>query len=158
MSGTVGSVPTQSEADALMALVKRFVGPPPAVSIPPGADDRYELAAVTGREKFIPDVQRGTLRLSRLTLNERVRASVVLVRLDVDGRPHTNPDGTSAGRSHPHVYREGFEERWAVPLNEVRGPDGRQLFPEALNHAQFFRAFCAFCNIVNPPAIQEWIQ
>lgn len=45
MSGTVGTVLTQPEADALMALVKRFVGPPPAISIPPAADDRYELTA-----------------------------------------------------------------------------------------------------------------
>lgn len=158
MSSTVGSVLTQSEADALMALVKQFVDPPPAISIPPGADDRYELAAVAGREKFILDVLRGTLRLTRLTLNERVRASIVLARLDIDGRPHTNPDGSSVGRSHLHVYREGFEERWAIPLHEVKGPDGRLLLPEDPTHAQLFGAFCAFCNIESPPLVQGWIQ
>lgn len=149
---------TQFEADTLMALTKRFVDPPSAFSIPPGADDRYELAAVTGREKFILDVQRGTLRVSRLTLNERVRTSIVLVRLDIDGRPHTNPDGSSVGRSHLHLYREGFEERWAIPMHAAKGQDGKLQFPEKLDHAQLFRAFCAFCKIENPPMFQEWIQ
>ncbi len=149
---------TQFEANVLMAIVKRLINPPPVLSIPPGADDRYELVAVTGREKFILDVQRGILRLSRLTLNERVRTCIVLVRLDIDGRPHTNPDGIEIGRSHLHVYREGFEEKWALPLSEVTTPEGKLIFSDASDNAKIFQSFCAYCHIENPPTVQEWIQ
>ncbi len=149
---------TQFEAEGLMALAKRFIAAPPAISVPPGADDSYELTALTGRERFALDVQRGTFRMSRPTLNERVRTCVVLVRLDIDGRPHTNPDGTAVGRSHLHVYREGFEDKWAIPLAEAKAPGGALAFPGTGERAQLFKAFCAYCHIQDAPAYQEWIQ
>lgn len=80
------------------------------------------------------------------------------MRLDIDGRPHTNPEGTAVGRSHLHVYREGFEERWAIPLAEAKAPDGGLIFPDTAERARLFKAFCAFCHIQDAPAYQEWIQ
>jgi len=84
---------TQAEADQFVRMAKHFVRPPATITIPPGADDTYELADINEREKFLLDVWRGTLRLSKLKLQNRVRIAIVLVRLDVDGAPHTNPDG-----------------------------------------------------------------
>jgi hypothetical protein len=74
---------TQTEADQFMQMLKHFVRPPATISIPPGADDTYGLTDSNDREKFLLDVWRGTLRLSKLKLQNRVRAVVVLVRLDV---------------------------------------------------------------------------
>lgn len=84
---------TQTEADQLMQMTKHFIRPPARIVILPGTDDTYELAGPNQRETFLLDVWRGTLRLSKLKFQERVRTAIVLVRLDIDGAPHTNPDG-----------------------------------------------------------------
>jgi hypothetical protein len=83
---------TQAEADQLMNMRKHFIRPPETITIPPGLDETYELAGPDGREVFLLDIWRGTLRISKLKFQNRVRTAVILVRLDVDGAPHTNPD------------------------------------------------------------------
>ena len=89
---------TQAEADQLMQMTKHFVRAPASITIPPGVDDTYELADPNDRERFLLDIWRGTLRLTKVRFQNRVRTVVVLVRLDVDGAPHTNPDGGSQAR------------------------------------------------------------
>jgi hypothetical protein len=56
----------QADADQFMQMPKHFVRPPATITIPPGADDTYELADANDREKFSLDVWRGTLRLTKL--------------------------------------------------------------------------------------------
>src|SRR5258706_1875148 len=97
---------TQAEADQFMQMMKHFVRHPATITIPPGADDTYELAGANEREVFLLDVWRGTLRLSKLKLQNRVRTAIVLVRLDVDGAPHTNPDGQHFSGTHIHLFKE----------------------------------------------------
>jgi len=138
---------TQSEADQLMTMVKRFLRPPAAVTIPPGADDTYELVGPNEREKFLLDVWRGTLRLSKLRFQNRVRTAVVLVRLDVDGAPHTNPDGERLAGTHLHLFREGYEDRWAFPVDPGK-------FSLLSDPGMTFQDFCTFCNIESPPPVQ----
>jgi hypothetical protein len=138
---------TQVEAQQLMEMTKRFVRPPAAIAIPPGADETYELAGPNDREKFLLDVWRGTLRLSKLKLQERARTIVVLVRLDVDGAPHTNPDGQRLSGTHVHLFKEGYDDRWAYPVDASR-------FTTLSDPGATFQDFCAFCNIESPPPIQ----
>src|ERR1019366_6962464 len=108
---------SQVEAEQFMLMSKRFVDPPSSVSIPPGADDTYELAGSGGRDRFLLDVWRGTLRLSKLKFQNRVRTAIALVRLDVDGAPHTNPDGAWLPGTHLHLFKEGYDDRWAYPVD-----------------------------------------
>ena len=108
---------SQAEADQFMLMSKRFVDPPSTISIPPGADDTYELAGLADRDKFQLDVWRGTLRLSKLKYQNRIRTTIVLVRLDVDGAPHTNPDGVLLPGTHLHLFKEGYDDRWAYSVN-----------------------------------------
>jgi len=96
---------TQAEAGQFMQMAKPFVRPPATVTIPPGADDTYELADPNDREKFFLDVWRGTLRLAKLKFQNRVRIALVLVRLDVEGAPHTNPDGGQLPGPHLHLFK-----------------------------------------------------
>jgi len=107
---------TQAEADQFMQMAKRFVRPPASITIPPGVDETHELAGLDDRERFLLDIWRGTLRLTKLKFQNRVRTVVVLLRLDVDGAPHTNPDGQTFSGSHLHVFREGYDDRWAFPI------------------------------------------
>ena len=71
----------------------------------------------------------------------------MLARLDVDGTPHTNPDGKRLGGMHLHLYREGFEARWAYPLDPATFDTTSAPFA--------FRDFCAYCRILQPPTLQE---
>src|SRR5260370_38109312 len=107
---------TQGEADKLIAIRKLWVSPE-TISLPPGSDLTYELVSDDKQEQFLLDLWRGTLRLSKLKFQNRARQVVILVRLDVDGAPHTNPDGQRLGGTHIHIYREGYDDRWAYTLD-----------------------------------------
>jgi hypothetical protein len=138
---------TQTEADQLMQMVKHFVRAPASITIPPGVDETYELASSDDRESFLLDIWRGTLRLTRLKLQNRVRTAIVLVRLDVDGAPHTNPDGQKLLGTHLHLFKEGYDDRWAYPVDPSR-------FTLLSDPGAIFQDFCAFCKIESPPPIQ----
>jgi len=138
---------TQSEADQLMQMTKRFVRPPATITIPPGADDTYELAGPNDRERFLLDVWRGTLRLSKLKFQNRVRSAIVLVRLDVDGAPHTNPDGVPLSGSHLHLFKEGYDDKWAYLVDP-------KTFRLLSDPGKTFHDFCAYCKIESPPPVQ----
>ena len=83
---------TQAEADFLIRMQKSFAEPV-TISLPAGADLTHELIGSDKKEKFLLDLSRGTIRLSKVKFQTRGRAVIVLVRLDLDGSPHTNPDG-----------------------------------------------------------------
>jgi uncharacterized protein DUF6978 len=76
-----------------------------------------------------------------------VRTIIVLARLDVDGAPHTNPDGQRLSGTHLHLFREGYDDKWAQPIDA-------KTFTLLTDPGTTFQEFCAFCNIQAPPAIQ----
>jgi hypothetical protein len=137
---------TQHEADALIAMRKFFLTAS-AISLPPGTDETYELLGDDKRERFLLDIWRGTLRLSKLRYQTRGRAVIVLVRLDVDGAPHTNPDGTRIDGFHIHLYREGYEDKWAYPLDP-------SVFRDVTDIRRALEDFCRYCNVDNVPPLQ----
>jgi len=137
---------TQTEADALIAMVKTFVQPT-TISISPGTDQTHEMIGDDKRERFLLDLWRGMLRLSKLKYQTRGRKVIVLVRLDIDGAPHTNPDGKRLDGTHIHIYREGYEDKWGYPIDvaEFCNPSDIQLT---------FEDFCRYCNVQNTPSFQ----
>jgi hypothetical protein len=138
---------TQAEANELMHMVKHFVRPPATITIPPGVDETHELASLDDRERFLLDVWRGTLRLTKLKFQNRVRTVIVLARLDIDGAPHTNPDGQMITGTHLHLFREGFDDKWAYPIDPG-------VFTVLRDPGTTFQEFCTFCNIESPPSVQ----
>jgi hypothetical protein len=138
---------TQAEADALIAMRKSFASPM-MISLPPGADQTHELIGTDERERFLLDLWRGTIHFPKLKFQTRARRIIVLVRLDIDGAPHTNPDGARLGGTHLHLYREGYEDKWAYPLNTNE-------FSDPGNIRQTLEDFCNFCHIEEVPPFQE---
>jgi hypothetical protein len=141
---------TQSETDALLALEKRCLHTG-NLSLPVGGEKLVlNLESLGGREKFLLDVNRGRIKLSQCTYQERVRTSIILVRLDLDGPEHTNPDGEVLPCPHLHIYREGYGDKWAEALP-----------PSFLNPNNLIATlghFWSFCNITNLPAIQGTLE
>lgn len=138
---------TQAEAEHLMQVVKHFVHPPDRIDIPPGVSGTFELTDPNDRERFLLDIWRSTLRISKLTFQNRVRTVVVLARLDVNGAPHTNPDGQSLPGTHLHLFREGYDDKWAIPVDVNK-------FTLLTDPGKTFHEFCAFCSIESPPPVQ----
>jgi hypothetical protein len=118
-----GSVLSQAEADALIAEKKRFEQPT-LIRLLAGADSTFILIGESG-ESFLLDTWRGTIRMSKVKFQNRTRKAFVLLRLDINGAPHTNPepDGTRLRGTHLHVYREGYEDKWATELDPARFVD-----------------------------------
>jgi hypothetical protein len=142
---------SQPEADQFIAMKKHFVRAPATISIPPGIDETYELSDPDDRERFLLDIWRGTLRLTKLKFQNRARTVVVLVRLDIDGAPHTNPDGRRLSGTHLHLFKEGFDDKWAYPVD----PSAFSLLSDP---GTTFQEFCAFCRIESPPPVQGVIS
>lgn len=141
---------TQLEADRYLQMVKHFIQAPVTITIPPGADESHELASSDDRERFLLDIWRGTLRLTKLKFQNRVRTSIVLVRLDIDGAPHTNPDGQRLAGTHLHLFREGYEDKWAQTIDP-------KMFSSLNDPAATFHEFCSYCRIESPPPVQGFI-
>jgi len=139
---------TQTEADALIAMEKHRAN-----------DDRHDfpmggesvvvpLQSSDKREQFLLDLSRGRIDLMKLKIQNRARQVVVLVRLDLGGSPHRNPDDTDVPCPHLHVYREGYGDKWAMPIPMHE-------FPRTNDRWGTLEDFMHYCNITQPPYIER---
>lgn len=138
---------TQHEADALMATDKLYFGPERFAFPGLGGSLRLALHSIDRREEFNLDVTRGRILLTKNTFQMRARKAVILARLDIDGPPHRNPDGEELQCPHLHLYREGYGDKWAIPL-----PAEFQGVTDAL---QLLDAFMVYCRVVGKPIIER---
>lgn len=137
---------SQSDADALLRIRKWFP-PGTSVSLPVGKRV-YELESDSPEDRFVLDTWRGSIRLSKVTMQNRARTSLILARLDLGGAPHTNPDGELIPSPHLHVYREGYDDKWAYPLDPSQFVNPHDLAVALVD-------FCRFCAIDPPSEFQD---
>ena len=125
----------------------------------PGEKLTIPIISRDEQEDFLIDVSRGRIRLTKCTYQERYQQTIILLRLDLDGAPHHNPDtvdvplpclapynGQIIECPHLHIYMEGFMDKWAIPA-----PDDE--FPDTTNLYTTLQDFFRYCNIVEPPKI-----
>ena len=94
------------------------------------------------------DVTRARIKLTKATYQNRTRQTIILLRLDLDGPMHRNPDGSEIPCPHLHVYREGFADKWAIVPPADRYPNTADLFSAC-------EAFLDHCNITGPAKMQK---
>lgn len=139
---------TQAEADALIAMEKHRA-----------TNDRYDfpmggesltvpLQSPDKREHFLIDLSRGRIDLLKVKMQNRGRQVVVLVRLDLAGPPHRNPDDTEVPAPHLHLYREGYGDKWAFAVPIERFRDTRDVW-------QTLEDFLRYCNVTQPLHIER---
>ena len=139
---------TQADADTLIAMEKHR-SDEERYDFPVGGVSRViPLHSPDKREQFLLDLSRGRIDLAKVKMQNRGRQVVVLVRLDLAGAPHRNPDGEEVSCPHLHVYREGYGDKWAFPVPADRFPDITDVWA-TLGH------FMAYCNITQPPHIER---
>jgi hypothetical protein len=139
---------TDSEARALIGLEKvrvdeklyQYPQLSESLAIP--------LASVDHGERFILDIIPGKRVSGKVTYQNRARSCVVLVRLDLGGPPHVNPDGSELSCPHIHIYREGYGTRWAYPVNSAEF-SGFPCIWDVLSD------FMNYCNITKQPLIER---
>lgn len=139
---------TQAEADMLMSLEKRFLAEEDWIFPAAGERIALPLASVDKRENFSLDVTRAQIKLTKVTFQNRARQAIVLMRLDLDGPPHRNPDGVEIPCPHLHIYREGFGDKWAVAAPVDR-------YNDVLDIHSTCEAFMRHCNITGPGRMQR---
>lgn len=138
---------TQAEADALIALEKHRIDEQDWDFPMGGESISVPLQSADRREQFVLDMSRGRIDLRKVKMQNRGRQVVVLVRLDLGGPPHRNPDGVEIGTPHIHVYREGYGDKWAFPLPAA--------FGAVADLWTTLDDFLRYCNVTRPPLIRR---
>lgn len=101
-------------------------------------------------EKFSIDIERGRISLKKHKEQLRYKTSIVLVRMDINGKPHKNPDGNIIGGTHFHLYKEGSKMSWAVPLPPR--------FTDPNNMTLTISQFMDYCNVKEKPKLNRNIK
>lgn len=110
---------SQLEIDLLLKMSKKLKSNHTILFPYAGEEVKLDVESKTTNDKFIIDINRkGQINISRCTYQTRYQKSIVLLRKDIKGSPHTNPNGDHVPCPHIHMYKEGFESRWAFPLDK----------------------------------------
>lgn len=139
---------TQAEANALIEMEKHRVDDRSWLFPTPGERISVPLISSDKREHFMLDVTRAQIKLTKATYQNRARQAIVLMRLDIEGAPHRNPDGVEIQCPHLHIYREGYGDRWAIVAPVDRYNNTQDLFST-------FEAFMNHCNVKTPPQVEK---
>ncbi|HED37228.1 MAG TPA: hypothetical protein ENI76_03165 [Ignavibacteria bacterium] len=112
-------------------------------------------------EKFLFDIYRGSIKITKVVYQNRVRKAYVLRRLDCDGAPHPNPEvetvplpllepynGKEILSPHIHLYVEGFGAKWAVPAELLLPLNGKDIY-------EIMEDFFRYCNVKKLPRITK---
>lgn len=139
---------TQAEADALIAMEKHRADDDRTDFPTAGESVIVQLRSADRREHFLLDLSRGRIDLRKVKIQSRGRQVVVLVRLDLGGAPHRNPDDVEVPAPHLHVYREGYGDKWAMAVPRDRFRDLADVWTA-------LEDFLRFCNVTQPPHIER---
>jgi hypothetical protein len=139
---------TRAEADALIAMEKHRTSEERSDFPKDGQSLTLLLRSPDRRENFLLDLSRGRIDLRKVKLQNRGRQVVVLVRLDLGGAPHRNPDGEEVPAPHLHLYREGYGDKWAFPIPADR-------FRNPVDVWTAYGNFLLYCNVTQPPHVER---
>ena len=135
---------TQAEADALIEITKAPVNDR-LIQLPDfGGEVQVLLQSCDRQEKFVLNYRRGRINLLKRTHHLRGRQVIGLVRLDLNGAPHRNPDKKEVGSNHLHLYKEGWGLKWAVTVPKKQ-------FPDPDNTYRTLMDFLKYIHVVEEP-------
>ena len=151
---------SQSEADRLLKLPKQFTtNDILEMSVQSKNNVVRELVSEDRKELFILNYGRYGRDSLKLKYQTRAREVIILARLDINSTPHRNPptenfpEGQLITSNHIHIYREGYDDKFAYPLEDYPGLKLNDLSDGVIILEDFIR----FCAIRNYPMIQVMI-
>ena len=133
----------QGEADHLLKIEK-FSATGKNCDLPDtGGSIEYKFVCNDKEEEFVLNYTRSSIKLSKITHHLRMRKTIGLLRLDLDGPPHRNPDGKEIGPNHLHIYKEGYGLKYAMEIPR----DIPDYFTNIENSYQTLLDFLTYCNV-----------
>lgn len=117
---------TQTEADYFINVLKSLKQKGSFINFPSPTEQLIIEAESeeNGRDKFRFYINRkGKYNLKKCTYMSRYKNTYDLLRIDIEGPPHDNPDGSIVECPHIHIYKEGYNLSWAYPLHGVINTD-----------------------------------
>ena len=136
----------QGEADFLVQIPKIPVDAHDVLAFRPGMNGEIDLKDTTAVELFRVIVERSRFNSRHAKYELLARRSIVLLRYEIEGPRHRNPDGGLVQCPHLHSYREGYDDAWAKAIvGEFGDPDD---LLESLHH------FLRYCNVVQVPQVR----
>lgn len=136
---------TQDEINELLSILKEVKYEKENFRFP----ERNESAMLEAyseymKKKFLIDIRTGTPRSDprKVTYQERYIKDTILIRLDLYGPPHTNPDGATLSGNHLHIIKEGFDDRYAIEVPKE--------FINIDDKIDTLINFLEYCKIKNP--------
>ncbi|HJD66943.1 MAG TPA: hypothetical protein LFV66_00435 [Rickettsia endosymbiont of Bembidion lapponicum] len=101
------------------------------------------IISLNKKEHFWLDISRKRVNLKKQKYQTRFRESIILARLDL-GNNHRNPDGEEIGSPHLHLYKEGYNDKWAYPVP-------KDIFKDTNNAWETLHDFMQYCQIIEVP-------
>lgn len=108
------------------------------------ASKPLKITANSTRDIFFLDTDRkSNITLTKVKLQERHHNSgTIMIRLEIDCKPHMYSDGTLSSRNHIHI----FDEENGNITYDITG-EYAKLFSNTNDFRQTFYDFCTMCNI-----------
>lgn len=140
---------SQEDVEYLLELVKVLSGTSSITLPTPGKSLELDVVAKESKERFVIDVNRkGTINVKKATFQTRYQKSIVLLRLDIEGSPHRNPNEEVIPCPHIHVYKEGYGASWAYPLE-------KEIITDTSDLLQVLIDFLKYNNVNKVPPIYQ---
>lgn len=109
---------TQSDAESLIKNKKIVKNIRPIEFNYPIRGGVLEIEVIDEfKNEYVIGIRQRKIELIKRSHNLRYAKSVTLIRIDYD-REHCNPDGNNVGIPHIHVYKEGFNDKFAYKLSD----------------------------------------
>lgn len=138
---------TDEGAKGLIAVEKWRSDEEQAYFPVPGSRVEKGLVSSDFKHRFILTVNRSNKRNpAKITYQLRTASADILLRLDIEGPAHGNPDGTLIPCPHLHIYKQGYGDRWAYAIPEHLARNLPDLF-------EVLADFYLYCNVTQPPLI-----
>ncbi len=83
-------------------------------------NERQEIISFKLGIKYLLTIKRGNIEKDRFSISIIFKDTYhTLVRIDINGGTHDNPDGTIAPKSHIHIYNDKYDkkDRFAYEIN-----------------------------------------
>jgi len=147
---------SQKEADNLIAISKIRTDNKNWYYPSMGGSIRIPIISLDRREDFSLTIWKSKAVLEKNTDHLMCRKTIILLRVDFaipasyQLSLHRNPDGQEINGSHLHIYREGYDDKWAIPIPNEKFP-----FPNLNDDLATLLNFMNYCNIVDRPLIQR---
>ncbi|MCL7640971.1 hypothetical protein M8412_14565, partial [Staphylococcus aureus] len=106
-------------------------------------NERQEIISFKLGIKYLLTIKRGNIEKDRFSISIIFKDTYhTLVRIDINGGTHDNPDGTIAPKSHIHIYNDKYDkkDRFAYEIN-------LKDFPDIYNLYNVYMSFLEYNNI-----------